>query len=354
MTRLSGSDCLKVKHLVKSNNEISVFGVIDGDLPGEIYVNDAGNPTAVLIQTCECNLVAGAVDDEKFISEISSELDFWDTVTPDSQEWFEKIPLFHENKFIRPFKRNRYILNEGSFIRNEALLPDGFVLEKADPAVLRASAYKNTKRVLEWIEEWGGDSAFTEKGTGFYIRNNEAIVSWSLADCNYSDQITIGVTTDGNYRKQGFGIRAAIETVNDCLMKGYKTINWLCVDSNQGSKRIAEKLGFIRNNDYFYFCSFLPTENLSDISEEQWSAWAEYLEKSSAQEPRLLNECLYSYMKANNVSKVIELIKSLTQYEKTVNIKEFRNDIRYFQSNGLCSKFNSIEWLDFMNSYGQC
>lgn len=345
MIRLSCSDTKKIKPLIKSKNEISIFSIIEGDMPGEIFVIDAENPTAVLIKTCECNLIAGVVDD-KFISEVSSELDFWDSVTPDSQDWFDKVPLLHKNKFISPFKRRHYTLDETAFIKRETPLPDGFKLEKIDPAILRKSVYKNANKLLEWLEDWGNDSAFSKNGAGTYIHNGETIVSWSLSDCSYAEQITIGVITDEKYQKQGFGIRTVSETVSECFRKGYKSINWLCVDTNKGSISIAEKLGFTHNNDYFYFCSYLPTENLSDISEEEWDVWAKYLEEASIHEPRLINECLYTYMKANNVTKVIEIVKSLPRFGVTPDINRYKSDVYYFQSIGLCSNFNNPEWSD--------
>jgi len=47
----------KIKQLVQSNNEISVFSVIDRIMPGEIYVNSTDNSTSALIKSPECNLV---------------------------------------------------------------------------------------------------------------------------------------------------------------------------------------------------------------------------------------------------------------------------------------------------------
>ena len=98
------------------------------------------------------------------------------------------------------------------------------------------------------------------------------------------------------------------------------------------------------------YCSYLPTENPADISEEEWSEWAKYLEESSKQEQRLVNECLYSYIKANDVSKVIEVIKRLPQFGMKPEIKGYKGAIQYFQSFGLCSNFNTPEWLEFIDS----
>jgi len=343
MNKLPTSHYSKVKHLIKSNNEISVFGVIDEIAPGEIYVNNIGNPTCALIKTSECNLVTGTPDDG-FITQISSELGFWDTVTPDSSKWFDKIPMLHKNKFIRPFKRHKYTLSKEHFSERITELPEGFTLEKVDLDALRSSSYKNAELLLDWIADWLCDKSFNEQGAGQYIRNDDTIVSWSFGDCYYDDEITIGVYTDRNFRKHGFGIQVVSETVKECFAKGYKTINWLCVETNLGSISIAKKLGLVHANDYYFFCSFLPSENLHDISESEWLNWAKYLEESSAQEPRLIEECLYTYFKANNVAKAIEIIGRI----EVPKMSTYKRDVTYFRSMGLCSNFSSAEWLEFV------
>lgn len=45
MFKLNNDDLNKVIHLVKYKNEISVFSVIKGSMPDEIYVNNIDNPT---------------------------------------------------------------------------------------------------------------------------------------------------------------------------------------------------------------------------------------------------------------------------------------------------------------------
>ena len=47
---LKSEDFNKIAHLIKSQNELSVFSVISGVMHGEIYVNSIDNPTAALIK----------------------------------------------------------------------------------------------------------------------------------------------------------------------------------------------------------------------------------------------------------------------------------------------------------------
>src|SRR4051812_47286131 len=106
----------KVRHLVKSQNELSVFSVLDGEMPGEVKVNSEGSPDVVLIETSETKLIAGSVANGDFNEKITEMLDFWDSVTPDSDEWREIIPTIHPNRFIREYTRYRYILTSKNFI----------------------------------------------------------------------------------------------------------------------------------------------------------------------------------------------------------------------------------------------
>lgn len=349
MFKLKSKEFSKIVHLIKSKNEISVFSVINGIMPGEIYVNNIDNPTAALIKTCECNLIAGSTNNVFFNSEVSSKLDFWEQLTPDTNEWMDIIPTIHKNRFIRKYKRRHYILPSDNFSEYNMALIDGFVIEKVDIGLLRESSYENSEKVLEWAENWGDDEIFEKYGTGYFIHNDKVIVSWSLSDCSFDNKIAIGIHTDERYRKKGFAEAAVSATIKDCIAKGYKTIEWLCVDSNKGSSRIAEKFGFKYNNEYYSFSSYPPIENLKDLSEDEWYEWGEYLENASKTEESLIWECLYCYIKSNNVEKTINILNTMEQKKIIEDYLRFKNDIAYFQHNGLCSKFSGQVWSDFLN-----
>ena len=332
-----------VHPLLESNNELSVFSVTQGSMPGKIFVNDPNHPTAALIQTSECNLLCGDVHDAEFNASLSSELDFWDPVTPDAQKWDAVIPQIHKNRFIRKYTRRRYILNAESKISFTYNLPEGYYVEPVIPENLRCNHYENADKLLAWIDAWGSDEAFCTYGAGCYVRKEKVIVSWSISDCFFRDRIAIGVHTDARYRRKGFGIISVEETIKLCFSKGYKAIEWLCVDSNKGSVKVAEKLGFALAGKYDAFTSYPPIENPADLSEKEWNDWGAYLEKASESEPRLLTECLFAYIKANNVNKANTLL-AIHRERKPVehNIKGF---IHYLHTIGMATHFHE-NWPD--------
>ncbi len=350
MIKLDSKEFKKITHLVKSQDELSVFSVINGKNPGEIYVNNIDNPTAALIKTSECNLIAGSPNDEMFNSEVSSELDFWDPLVPDSCEWMEKIPTIHKNHFIRKYKRRHYVLSSDKFVDCDATLKEGYTLEKVDISFLRENSFENSERVLEILaENWGDDEKFEKYGTGYLIRDDKVIVSWSLSDCSFKKTIAIGIHTDERYRKNGFGKIAAAATIRDCFTKGYEKIDWLCVDSNKGSSATAEKLGFKVINHYYSFTSYPPIENLKDLSESEWHEWGEYLEDASKTEERLIMECVYAYIKSNDVEKTINIMTDIKHKKIELDYLRFKNWIIKLQTYGMCSNFTKKAWINFLN-----
>lgn len=349
MIKLNNKEFKKIAHLIKSQDELSVFSVIYGEKPGEIYVNNIDSPTAALIKTSECNLISGSTNDEVFNSEVSSELDFWDQLTPDSHDWMDKIPTIHKNHFVRKYKRRHYVLSIDEFVECNSTLRGGYVLEKVDVSLLRQNIFENSERVLKWAEDWGDDEKFRKHGTGYLIRNDKTIVSWSLTDCSFEKKIAIGIHTDERYRKNGFGKITASATVKDCFAMGYEKIDWLCVDSNKGSRAIAEKLGFTLSNYYYSFSSYAPIENLKDLPEAEWHEWGEYLEEASKTEECFIWESLYAYIKSNDVEKTINIMINMKHRKIGIDYLRFKDYIIKLQTYGACSNFTKKAWIDFLN-----
>ncbi|WP_026477098.1 GNAT family N-acetyltransferase [Alkaliphilus transvaalensis] len=350
MIKLNSKDFNKVAHLIKSRNELSVLSVINGRMPGEVYVNNIKNPTVALILTNECNLIAGRTNDEAFNSKVNAKLDFWDQLTPDSSEWIEKIPSIHKNPFIRKYARRHYELKIDDFVEYNINLPEGYEMKKVDISNIELKDYENLDKVLNWIKSWGEDKRFKNYGSGYFIHNEKVIVSFSLSDCYYEDKIAIGVYTDERYRNKGLGKIVVATTIMDCFAKGYKKIDWMCVDSNKGSIAIAEKLGFTYKNKYYSFSSYPPIENPTDLTEAEWYEWAVYLEDASITEECLLIDCLYSYIKSNDVEKTISLIAKMNTGKVTINYLKIKNHIEKLKTYGMCSNFTNTTFLDVATS----
>ena len=336
---------------------ITVFSALEGLLESEVYVDNAASPFSALLKAPDTNYLAGDAFNRQFISDVSTALNFWDPLTPDNDDWSQVAADCHPNPYIRPYKRRRYTLNRTDWKSPSFPMAEGFVLEAVDLPLLRSKEYHNANSLYDWASNYKNDDAFMANGVGFYVRTADTITNWSLSDGHYKDKIAIGVISKEEYRRKGLSIAAVAAVVQECFNRGFSSIDWLCVDFNQGSRAIAEKLGFCHVATYDAFTSYPPCENILDLSEADWLEWGAYFENVSPIEPRLLGEQLLAFAKGNAVEKAIRTILAIEEHKKDHDSSDFRwisklpDYIAYFQTIGLSSDFSGREWKGFLEKH---
>jgi RimJ/RimL family protein N-acetyltransferase len=314
--QLEQSDYGKVSKLIKNtNHELFISAVITGSSPGEIYVDNSEDPLSALIITPECKVVAGDANNKWFNAAMKKKLDFFDTVTCDTEEWERNIHDIHCNIAIRKYSRRYYKFDKllvNNFLES---IDDQYTMEYVFVDSLEAIQYENCEKIKDWFELSNIDD-YKEYCLGTYIRKEDKIVSWCLVDCIVDDKIEIGITTDSDYRRRGLGMVALAATVSACTSRGIKEIGWHCVDSNVGSYTMAEKVGFKKIKEYSCFTPYPPIENVTDLNRDQWSEWAIYYEEMNKIEPKYHWEAADCWAKANNVEKSIYHIEYLVAAEQ--------------------------------------
>lgn len=310
---LHKEDFYKVEKLVKNtHHELSVKAVLKGTSPGEVYVDNMENPSAVLIIAPECKVVAGSPDNKLFNEGVSETLDFFDQITCDDDGWEKSINEIHKNIAIRKYIRRYYELDQLKFSDFTSSLDSQFTLEYLYADNLMELDYENSDKLREWIN-LVDINQFKDYCFGAYIRKDNTIVSMSLVDCIVDDRIEIGVKTEKEYRSMGLGSIAVAAVVGSSLSKGIKKIGWHCVDSNKGSIKIAEKVGFELIQKYSSFTPFPPIENDNDLSKEQWSEWAQYYEEKNELQPNYFWLAAECWAKASQMENAIVNIKKLIE-----------------------------------------
>ncbi len=314
--QLQKSDFYKVEGLIKnSNHELSVKAVIRGTSLGEIYVDNLEKPLSTLIKTTECNLVAGKSDNKLFNDGVKEELDFFDTVTCDDEGWETRIEEIHTNIALRKYVRRYYELEELKYVDYKRNLDRQYTIEYVNADNLKELDFENSDKIRDWIQ-LEDISAFKDKCFGAYIRIDNKIVSMSLVDCIVDDRIEIGVNTQKEYQNRGLGAIVTAATVNSCISKGIHTIGWHCVDSNIGSIKTAEKVGFQLIKTYSSFTPYPPIENDTDLTKDQWCEWATYYSKMNKIQPNYYWLCAQCWAKASNMEETIENIMKLIETEQ--------------------------------------
>lgn len=135
-------------------------------------------------------------------------------------------------------------------------MPSGFRLEKIDEEFLYRSNYEQREFILGEIGQmWPSIEKF-KLGFGFSIVNDVHVVCWCTAEYVSKGKCGIGIETLKDYQNRGLATIAASAFVEHCIANGIKPY-WECDAKNLASRRVAEKVGFVRELDYpMYFGNF--------------------------------------------------------------------------------------------------
>jgi len=146
--------------------------------------------------------------------------------------WFE-VDIWHY-KLVK-LKYNKW----------RKFIPDNYKLEKTNESFLSKTYLKNHESITNWIyERWKNTRDFFQRGICFcLIKENKEIVSWCMSDWSTEDYILLGITTDENYRGQGYASIVAAAAAEYCIKK-HKDVRWFCAAQNIASWKTAEKVGF--------------------------------------------------------------------------------------------------------------
>ena len=95
---------------------------------------------------------------------------------------------------------------------------------------------------------WRKTSEFLHHGKGFCLMQDSSPAAWAFSAAVSAHEIDIGVETAPEHRHCGLGIVAAGQMVRYCLGQHKRPV-WACDAQNAGSRRIAEKLGFVKESE---------------------------------------------------------------------------------------------------------
>ena len=97
---------------------------------------------------------------------------------------------------------------------------------------------------------WDDMSGFVRYGKGYCVTDGESAAAWAFSAAVSSEEIDIGIETDGRYRQVGLATACAEEMIRYILSIGKRPV-WACHAGNEASHRLAEKLGFVKVSECF-------------------------------------------------------------------------------------------------------
>lgn len=258
---------------------LAIRATLDGNHPGQIFVDDVQTPHVGLAVTPEGVFLAGDPHHapgqaalKQFFRDVvfSGQLPAIDNevalgVAPEN--WQTYLPALIPTHEMSPATGYHYRCDGLRFDWHRHI-PAGYTVRPIDQAFFEDSTITMSDEVAGWFDiedSWRTLDNFLAHGASCCVMQGNKVVSRCQADCFAGDQIELGIITDPAHRQHGLAAIAAAATVELCFQRGYHQIGWHCADTNIGSWKTAEKVGFERVEAYVYYPYLLdPVDHLAD------------------------------------------------------------------------------------------
>jgi hypothetical protein len=259
---------------------LNIAAVLEGTAPGAVYVDDAIQPQSTHMTSGDAVYLAGAPDNHAFNTALNAFLprDTYFVLFCDLPRWEGTLDIVLKDTYAVQARRRYYALKQHRIGDWQDRIPDGFSMQRVDPELLTGNLKNGDEVVAGILDEWLSVDAFFAQGFGFCLVHESDIVSWSLADYVRGDRCEMGINTDWHHRRQGLGTLTAAANAAHAAACGFSTIGWHCWDNNVGSIRVAENVGFERTADYGVFINHWVSENITDMTEGEFRAFAKFYE----------------------------------------------------------------------------
>jgi RimJ/RimL family protein N-acetyltransferase len=259
---------------------LNVTAVLDGNCPGEVYVDDMSNPLTATLISGDGYYLAGATSNHAFNAALNAALprDHYFVLFCDLERWAGALDSVLKDTYAVRAARRYHTLRQIRIPDWQDRIPGGFSMQQVNAEFL-VRDLKNVDSVTDWIfDGWHSVDAFLEQGFGFCLVCGDDIASWSLVDYISGDRCEMGISTAWDYRRQGLGTLAATATAAEASARGFVTIGWHCWDNNVGSIGVAENVGFQEAVDYDVWINHWAAENVTDMTRDEFRVFAEFYE----------------------------------------------------------------------------
>jgi RimJ/RimL family protein N-acetyltransferase len=248
------------------------LSVFEGIYPGKVFVDDIEHPDVALLTTfieSEAHgvwaFLAGNPENPEFNQSLSRAISDRQIIpreaplvlfTCDSPSWDAHIPTVETPSRLLRFLRWHFISREEKFLWRDSL-PKGYRVKQMNSELRNIPDLEIPVDVRTTLDKWASISDHRFRDFGFVIVDETGkipvIACWATVDFIAQGFGDLGFFTQDNYRRRGFGTFVAAAALEYGLTNGLTKVNWTCDADNQGSLRIAQKLGLERIEDYMMY-----------------------------------------------------------------------------------------------------
>jgi RimJ/RimL family protein N-acetyltransferase len=226
-------------------SEIRYFAVLEGGIPGQIFTDDATNPTwGIVRETTYGATYLGGTFDAQSVSEIITELRKSGDVV---------IGAYLDDPLIAllptPFEHDGLAVDYTDRPLHEGLeaylqVPEGCTVRRVDAALFERSVERDSN-----LAGYSTVEKALEHVVGFYLMKDDEILAESFAGPAVLGIREMGVVTIKEHRQRGYATTTAAHLIHCCEQLGNQTF-WNCDKNNLPSNALARKLGYRKAQEY--------------------------------------------------------------------------------------------------------
>ncbi|WP_017413354.1 GNAT family N-acetyltransferase [Clostridium tunisiense] len=259
------SDFEIVKKIFNSSSKNFVFqSIIEGNTPGEIYLNRLINPELYVIFD-KGNFVIYVGGDttaheeytrcieyiKEYILTEDLKKEFYDyiKISYTSDLWKNALlDVFYDLKVYQD-KRALYKYDIAN-IQYKTPESSSYEVKPINEEVLKDSRLENFELLKEEIlGMWGSIEGFIKNGFGYCAVDGRKLISWCTAELVSRNHCGIGIETIEEQQRKGVGAVLAVNFLKECATRNLEPY-WDSWTRNLGSVKIAEKVGFYKVEEY--------------------------------------------------------------------------------------------------------
>lgn len=251
-------------------NHYFARSVVNGDVPGFVYVDDAIDPrTFYVLHPYGMSLLFGEAGNHAFNARFRDYALNADG-RRDKAEWMQAYPatwdtvlrdLFgdrlvpsaenREKKFdgiVELNTRVNFRFEEDRFLKTKpSLIPSGVSVVRSGREV-----YETMPGSVVPAYFWKDADDFLENGVGFSVFFNGELASTAYSAFIQGSKLEIGIETVEKFRGKGFARLACAALIGYCIGHRYEPV-WACRLENTGSYLLAQQLGFSPSLEIPYY-----------------------------------------------------------------------------------------------------
>ncbi|MHA1950591.1 MAG: GNAT family N-acetyltransferase [Candidatus Thorarchaeota archaeon] len=243
------------------SHNLVIHTMIKGHPAGKIWANDKNSPSAALIwdRMDEFLFLGGEPESEETVHELQSI--FVNDIIAVSKErggeslvlqcssesWTKYIPKLLEGTEIIEKQKILYVFDSQSTLWDmnwRDRIPTDYSILRFDKELSNTlENYDDAVTTTGYV--WGDFDKFTQGGAGFCVITDDKLVSRCVTDFVRRKEYELYIETEEEFQRKGLATLATTALVEHLNEKGHSLI-WHCWGDNEGSIKVAERVGFRR------------------------------------------------------------------------------------------------------------